>query len=128
MVMINDRNNQSLSEMMKGFSHIIEHQGPARPPHSKLNDFQRTQPPKFAYPQDPLEADDWLRTIEKKLEVARVSETDKVPFATHYLEGSASIWWDNLREVHSGGEPISWTEFKNQFHRTHIPASLMNIK
>jgi hypothetical protein len=51
-----------------------------------------------------------------------------VPFATHYLEGSASIWWDNLREMHLGGEPISWTEFKNQFRRTHIPASLMNIK
>jgi hypothetical protein len=64
---MNDRNNQSLSEMMKGFSNFMENQGPTRPPHSKLNDFQRTQPPKFAYPNDPLEIDDWLRTMGKKL-------------------------------------------------------------
>jgi hypothetical protein len=53
---------------------------------------------------------------------------DKVPFATHYLEGSASIWWDNLREMHVEDTPISWIEFKELFRKTHIPSSLMHMK
>ena len=50
--------------------------------HSKLSDFQRTKPPSFSQAIDPLDADDWLRTMEKKLEVARTDEEDKVPFVT----------------------------------------------
>ena len=49
--------------------------------HSKLSDFQRTKPPSYSQIVDPLDADDWLRTIEKKLEIARAEENDKVPFA-----------------------------------------------
>ena len=59
--------------------------------HSKPSDFQRTKPPSFSQIVDPLDADDWLRTIEKKLEIARTEENDKVPFATHYLEGAAAM-------------------------------------
>nr|AAX95580.1 hypothetical protein [Oryza sativa Japonica Group] len=32
-----------------------------------LAEFQRTQPPVFTRSDDPLDADDWLRTIERKL-------------------------------------------------------------
>ena len=32
--------------------------------HSKLIEFQRTSPPVFTQSNEPLEADDWLRTIE----------------------------------------------------------------
>jgi hypothetical protein len=49
-----------------------------------------------------MEADDWLRTIEKKLEIARTEDADKVPFATHYLEGPAAIWWYNPPDPRSG--------------------------
>jgi hypothetical protein len=93
-----------------------------------MNDFQRTQPPKFSFATDLLESDDWLRTMDKKLEIARVDEQDKVPFATHYLEGPANIWWDNLRDMRFEGLVVTWTEFRESFHKAHIPASLMKIK
>jgi hypothetical protein len=34
----------------------------------KLTAFLRTKPPTFAGSSNPLEADDWLRVIERKLE------------------------------------------------------------
>jgi hypothetical protein len=58
MMMMDEHHTQSLAEIMRGFSTYMQTQGTVRPPHSKLNDFQRTQPPKFSYPRDPLEADD----------------------------------------------------------------------
>jgi hypothetical protein len=41
------------------------------PPPSRdmLGDFQRTKPPTFSPPVEPMDADDWLKTVEKKLQV-----------------------------------------------------------
>ena len=92
--------------------------------HCKLSDFQRTKPPSFSQAIDPLDADDWLRTMEKKLEVARTDEEDKVPFATHYLEGAAGIWWESEKAIGTENEAITWSRFKDQFRKYHIPAGL----
>ena len=45
---------------------------------STLSDFQKTNPPTFSKGTHPLEADDWLRTIENDLEVASVGNNEKV--------------------------------------------------
>ena len=95
---------------------------------SWLSDFQRTKPPSFSQVIDPLDADDWLRTIERKLEIARSQEGDKVPFTTHYLEGAAAIWWDNAKAMWPVDEEITWTIFKEPFRKYHIPAGIMKVK
>ena len=58
-------------------------------PRSKLRDFQNTNPPMFSKSVRPLDADDWLRTIENNLLVARVGDEEKVTLATHFLAGPA---------------------------------------
>jgi hypothetical protein len=35
----------------------------------KLGEFRRTKPPTFSHSVEPMDADDWLKTIEKKLQV-----------------------------------------------------------
>ena len=77
---------------------------------------------------NPLEADDWLQTIEKKLEIAHTEEDDKVPFATHYLEGAAAIWWENAKAMWPADEEITWSKFKEQFRKYHIPTGVMKTK
>jgi hypothetical protein len=37
--------------------------------HGKLGEFQQTKPPTFSHSIEPMDADDWLKTIEKKLQV-----------------------------------------------------------
>ena len=96
--------------------------------HSKLSDFQRTKPPSFSQVIYPLDAADWLRTIEKKLEIARTEEGDKVPFATHYLKGVATIWWDNAKAMWPADVEITWTKYMDHFRKYHIPTKIMKIK
>ena len=96
--------------------------------HSKLSDFQRTKPPSFSQVIDPLEGDDWLRTIERKLEIAHSEEGDKVPFANHYLEGAAAIWWENTKAMWPADEEITWSKFMDQFRKYHIPTGIMKTK
>ena len=111
MSMFEERRNNDLIELLKSVQPMVGQNGNQNGHHSKLSDFQRTKPPSFSQVVDPLEADDWLRTIEKKLEIALIEETDKVPFATHYLEGAAAIWWDNAKPLWPAGEEIMWNNF-----------------
>ena len=57
-------------------------------PGSKLKNFQNTNPPMFSKTEEPLDADDWLKSMENNLEVAGVEEAEKL-FSTHYLSGPA---------------------------------------
>ena len=61
-----------------------------------LGDFIRSFPPIFTHSKEPLEADDWLRAIERKFSALRVRPTDRVNFATYQLEGEAGVWWEGF--------------------------------
>ncbi|KAK1610945.1 hypothetical protein QYE76_034618 [Lolium multiflorum] len=45
-------------------------------PGSKLKNFQNTNPPVFSKTEEPLDADDWLQTMENNLEVAGVEANE----------------------------------------------------
>ncbi|XP_071681683.1 uncharacterized protein [Lolium perenne] len=96
-------------------------------PRSTLKDFQSTNPPVFAKCTEPLDADDWLRTIENNLEVARVGNDEKVLFATHFLSGPARAWWENIKAMQVEEHVINWEEFKAKFRKTHIPSGLIKL-
>ena len=93
-----------------------------------LADFQRTNPPIFSSSQDPMEAEDWLREIEKKLSIAQCSDREKVLYASYQLNGPASIWWDNLLVIQPAGHTLTWEEFTEAFREAHIPEGVMMLK
>src|SRR4051812_27010512 len=66
---------------------------------SKLKNFQNTNPPIFSKSEEPLDADEWLQTMENNLEVAGVEANEKVLFATHYLAGDARAWWNSIHTM-----------------------------
>ena len=78
----------------------------------------------FSRSEEPLDADDWLKTMENNLEVAGVEEADKVLFVTHYLSGPARAWWSSARAL-NGGQMMTWEEFKLKFSRYHVPPDLV---
>jgi hypothetical protein len=61
-------------------------------PRDRLGDFQCTKPPTFSYAMDPMDADYWLKSIEKKLQVVRCNNHEKVLLASHQLSGLAADW------------------------------------
>jgi hypothetical protein len=73
---------------------------PPPPPQSRLGEFLMTHPTTFSQAKDPMEAKDWLKSIEKKLEIAQCSNQEKVLFATHQLFGTAAEWWEMYRNSH----------------------------
>jgi hypothetical protein len=64
------------------------------PPRDRLGDFQRTKPPTFSYTVEPMDADDWLKFFEKKLQVVQCNNCEKVLLASHQLSSPTADWWD----------------------------------
>jgi hypothetical protein len=59
-----------------------------------------------------MEADDWLKSIEKKLEIAQCTDQEKVLFTAHQLFGTAIEWWEMYCNSHQNVGAITRNEFK----------------
>ena len=94
----------------------------------KLTAFLRAKPPTFAGSSNPLDADDWLRVIQRKLEPFGCQDRDKVLLAAHQLTGTALAWWENYCAAAEDASTITWKEFVKEFCRYHIPSATMKCK
>jgi hypothetical protein len=120
---------QTMQQTMVNMQQAQEHQPAPQPQqHDKLGEFQRTKPPTFSHSVEPMDADDWRKTIEKKLQVVQCNNREKVLFASHQLMGPVADWWDAYVEAHKEPESINWQEFKNSFRSHHVPLGVMKLK
>jgi hypothetical protein len=75
-----------------------------------------------------MEAEDWLKLIEKKLEIAQCTDQEKVLFAAHQLFGTAAKWWEMYRNSHQNVGAITWNEFKARFRTHYVPRGTFKLK
>jgi hypothetical protein len=73
-------------------------------------------------------AEDWLKSIEKKLEIAQCTDQEKVLFAAHQLFGIAAEWWETYRNSHQNVGAITWNVFKAQFRAHYVPRRMLKLK
>jgi hypothetical protein len=91
-------------------------------------DFTDTHPPVFSKADEPLEADDWLRTMEQKFELLQCTEYQKPLFVAQQLRGAAGAWWANLVAARPAGHWVTWQEFQDAFRAHYIPDGVMAMK
>jgi hypothetical protein len=60
-------------------------------PHEEIEGFIRLEAPTISYSDQPLNADDWLRVTETKLDLTVYTDEECVAIAAHHLDGSASL-------------------------------------
>jgi hypothetical protein len=75
-----------------------------------------------------MDADDWLKTVVKKLQVVKCNNRKKVLLVSHQLAGPAADWWDAYVEAHEEPDTINWNEIKMAFQSHHIPQGVINLK
>jgi hypothetical protein len=76
---------QMLQTMQQTMVNIQNAQHQALPPplRVRLGDFQHTKPPTFSHSFKPMDANDWLKSIEKKLQVVQCNNQERVLLALH---------------------------------------------
>jgi hypothetical protein len=103
-------------------------QAPPPPPRDRLRDFQHTKPLSFSHAVEPMDDDDWLKSIEKKLQVVQCNNHEQVLLASHQLSDPAANWWDAYMEAHEEPEIINWPEFRAAFCAYHVPQWVIKLK
>ena len=95
---------------------------------NNLNEFLRSQPPTVAFAKEPLDADDWLRTLERKFVALHVPAAEQVNFATYLLNGAGGSWWERHVAMSAVGHVFTWAEFRTAFRAAYIPKPIMDLK
>jgi hypothetical protein len=89
---------------------------------------QCTEPPTFSHAVEPMDVDDWLKSIEKKLQVVQYNNCERVLLASHQLSRPTADSWDAYVEAHEEPKSINWLEFRAAFHVHHVPQEVMKLK
>jgi hypothetical protein len=75
-----------------------------------------------------MEAEDWLKSIEKKLENAQCTDQERVLFAAHQQFGIAADCWETHHNSHQNVGAITLKEFNARF-RTHcVPRGTLKLR
>ncbi|KAL5567760.1 hypothetical protein UlMin_024335 [Ulmus minor] len=81
----------------------------------------------FVGSSDPLEAEEWLSSIETILEFMELNDREKVMCASYMLRKDARYWWDSVklrRNVHA----MTWEEFVGEFNQKYYNQAAMRAK
>ena len=94
--------------------------------------WSRQQPPlvleRFLGHLTNVQADEWLNTIEQKFHLLRVTEHQKVEYASHQLQGPIGIWWTHFLSSLPTNTQVTWEQFRFAFRGHHIPSGIMRMK
>jgi hypothetical protein len=94
-------------------------------PHEEIEGFIRMKASTYSYSDVSLDADDWLRVIETKLDLTVYTNEECVAITAHQLEGSAKSWWDNYAGSHLNPTFINCLGFCEAFRKQYVPSELM---
>jgi hypothetical protein len=120
---------QTLNNMQPNQQPHQQQAPPPLPPHqSRLAESLRTRSTTFSQTKDPMEAEDWLKGIQKKLVITQCMDHEKVLFAAHQFFGTAANCWETYYNTHADVDFITLNEFQTCFRTHYVPHSTMKLK
>jgi hypothetical protein len=75
-----------------------------------------------------MDVDDWLKFVEKKMQVVQCKNYEKVLLASHQLSGPVADWWDAYVEAQKKRESINWPKFWAAFRAYHVSQGVIKLK
>jgi hypothetical protein len=124
--------NQLMQAMLQTLNNMQPNQQqapPPPPPHQAcLAEFLRTRPTTFSQAKDPMDAEDSLKGVEKKLVIFQCTDCEKVLFAAHQLYGTVANWWETYCNTHMNVDTITWNKFKAHFRTHYVSRGTMKLK
>ena len=100
--------------------HLAQQQQRQTNPQVTFKTFQVVNPPEFKGSLEPIEANVWIKEIEKAFALVKVKEEQKVEFASYYLKNEATYWWEMVKTL-EGTDVIAWERFKELFLEKYFP-------
>jgi hypothetical protein len=90
--------------------------------------FLVTHPLVFSGANDPLDANDWLRTTESKFCLLHYIEYQKTLYTAQQLRGPALAWWASYTATLPADHQVAWDELRVAFYGHHLSPSTVSCK
>jgi hypothetical protein len=120
--------------MMQMFMQHLQNVPPAGGPppvqvRDKRGEFLKGFPLVFTHASDLLEVDDWVRAVEKQLNIAQCNDLEKVLYVSGQLQGAAQTWWESYQATRpNNAPPVTRNDFVRDFKAHHIPDGVIELK
>jgi hypothetical protein len=69
-----------------------------------------------------------MKGVERELHTAQCNDREKVLYGPRQLRGAAQSWWESYLATHANPESTTWEEFRDNFHRYHVPERLVIVR
>ena len=90
--------------------------------------FQAMKPPVFTADGEPIQAAQWITSIERIFKSMRLHEDElRIENATLCLQGEAGEWWEGFESLNEVDE-LTWKEFRELFLDEFFPNTLREGK
>ena len=89
--------------------------------------FRRQKPPTFNGSHDPVEAEDWLKKIQRIFAYMKLEDHEKLAYAVNQLEREALCWWEYV-VMAEGEENATWTFFVDSFREKYLGEAQLSGK
>ena len=99
----------------------------AENPSSTAEKFMKYKPPEFSGGYNPRIAKNWIGTLERLFNCAKVPDSEKVHCAACLLRDDASYWWDTMTSIHDIGT-MTWAEFRKLIENKYVTVALVEEK
>ncbi|KAL5578529.1 hypothetical protein UlMin_020228 [Ulmus minor] len=86
--------------------------------------FRKQNPHTFEGSTNPLEAEEWLRSVEAILDFMRLNDQEKISCATFMFKKNARYWWDMVKRTKNLRE-LTWNEFVVIFNEKYYNATVI---
>jgi hypothetical protein len=109
---------QAIGQTLAAMQQVQQQQPPPQMPKMPIDkhvEFMRGHPPVFAHSADPMDAEDWLRTMERELHIAQCDDREKVLYGPRLLREEVQSWWKSYLATHANPDTITWEEFRDNF-------------
>ncbi|XP_026398789.1 uncharacterized protein LOC113294619 [Papaver somniferum] len=125
--------NQMLAEAIRKMTEsLLANKGSTSGPQVRddfkvMDEFHKYKPAPFKGSPNPLDAENWLLEMEKRMELLEVEDRLRVKIAMYYLKDAAGHWW-TVTKTKEGMQNLTWNEFKELFLQKCFPVALKNAK
>ncbi|KAL5558007.1 hypothetical protein UlMin_034218 [Ulmus minor] len=89
--------------------------------------FGKMKPTEFAGSTDPLEAEEWLSSVETILEFMQLTDQERVSCVSFMLKKDARHWWATVKVTRDVTE-MTWADFVREFNQKYYNSARLRAQ
>ncbi|KAL5546204.1 hypothetical protein UlMin_005891 [Ulmus minor] len=89
--------------------------------------FGKMKPAEFVGSTDPLEAEEWINSLETIFDFMQLNDQERVAYASYMLRKGARHWWSTVKLTRDVNI-MSWADFIGEFNQKYYNSAILRVQ